>query len=166
MVKGTKVYHFPLGDLLAAQMPDGEMPLAVGEFAFAISKTHFFLTTHVELLDKVLESDGAASLAENAQFKKISAQFPADTSMIMYTQAEEQIRSSWAMLKSGALADMLRAQMEQSDEMNAFLSGLVDSLDGSNLPEFDAIKKYLVPSGGYAIMNDQGLYLMHFSLKD
>lgn len=166
MVKGTKVYHFPLGDLLAAQMPDGELPIAVGEFAFAISKTHFFLTTHLEFLDKILESEGSGSLAESSDYQKVAAQFPANTSLIQYTKADEQIRALWATLKSGALADMLRKQMEQSDEMSAFLSGLVDSLDGKNLPDFDAIKQYMAPTGGYAIMNDTGVHFITFTLKN
>lgn len=166
MVKGNKVYFFPLGDILAAQMPDGDMPVPVGVVGFSITKTHFFLTTHVELLDKVLDPEGTTPLAENPEYQKIAAQFPAQSSMIMYAKADEQAKAAWEALKSGALANALRQQMEQSDEMSAFLSGLVDSLDGKNLPDFDVVRKYMAPSGGFATMTDTGVHFTTFSLKN
>lgn len=163
MVKGTKVYFFPLGDLLAAQMPDQELPLGV--VGFAISKTHFFLATHVELLDKVLEFDGKAGLAENADFQKIAAKFPASPSLISFTRTDEATRPLYQLVKSGALAKAIRAQLEQRDEIAAFLGGIVDSLEGKNLPEFNTVKKYFGPSGAYAVMSEKGIVLTGFTVK-
>ena len=165
MVKGTKVYFFPLGDLLAAQMPDQNLPVGVGVVGFAITKTHFLLTTHVELLDKVLESEGKPGLAESPAYQKVAAKFPAETSLISYVRSDEQIRSLYNMVKSGQLAKALRTQMEQRDEISAFLGGIVDSLEGKNLPDFDVVKKYFQPSGAYGVMNDKGVKITSFGVK-
>lgn len=165
MVKGNKVYFFPLGDLLAAQMPDQEMPVDVGVVGFTITKTHFMLATHVELLDKVLEAEGKPGLAESPEYQKVAAKFPAQTSMISYTRADEQFKALFQMVKSGQLAKMLRQSIEERDEIAAFLGGIIDSLEGKNLPEFSAVKKYVAPSGMYAIMNEKGIKATLFSLN-
>lgn len=165
MVKGNKVYYFPLGDLLAAQLPDQDLGSAVGVVGFSITKTHLMFATHVELLDKALESEGKGGLAGSADFQKVAAKLPPQVSMLSYSKGEAQWRAIYQLVKSGALAKQLRTQLEQRDEIAAFLGGIVDSLEGKNLPEFSAIKKYMTSSGAYAVMTEKGLSFYTFSLK-
>lgn len=165
MVKGNKVYFFPLGDLLAAQMPDQNIPVGIGVVGFSITKTHFFLATHVELLDKVLDYEGKPGLAENADYRKVAEKFPSATSLITYTKSEEQARAAFQAVKSGQVSKAMKQALEQQDEVSAFLGGLIDALEGKNLPEFSAVKKYFLPSGAYAVMNEKGIQLTTFTLK-
>lgn len=166
-VKGNTVYSFPLGDMLAAQMPNQEMPLPIGVVGFTVAKTHLFLTTHIELLNKVLNNEGGAGLAENANYRRIAAKYPSQTSLISYTNADAQLQSLWQVLKSGQLDTMLRQAMAThgDDEGAQVVKGLVESLDGKKLPEFEKVQKYLAPSGGYGVMNENGVRFMSFTLK-
>lgn len=163
-VNGNTVYTFPLGDLVAAQVDESQMPFKLGVFGFTITKTHLMLTTHVELLNKCLnQSEGG--LVETEAYKMLAAKMPAEVSLMGITRTDEEAKMTWNWIKEGKLAEMLRTAMESQSEVGAFLGGIVDALDGSNLPEFDAVAKYFIPSGSYGIMDDKGFKYMSFTPK-
>lgn len=163
-VNGNTVYTFPLGDLVAAQMPEGQMPFKLGVFGFTITKTHLMLATHVELLDKCLNSSGGG-LAEAEHYKMLAAKMPAEVSLLGITRTDEEAKASWGYIKSGKLAELLRSGLEAQPDVGPYLSSIVDALDGSNLPEFEKVAKYFVPSGSYAIMDDKGIIYKSFVPK-
>ncbi|QDU64871.1 hypothetical protein Pan216_57640 [Planctomycetes bacterium Pan216] len=164
-VKGYDVYTFPLGDVLAAQMPPDQAP-PVGMLGLTVTKTHFMVATFVEVLDMVLNFDGEAGLAETPGYQRVASKFPAETSIITYSQTEVQQRAVWQMLKSGKFAQVLTQAAQADDDVNEYVGGLIQALNGSNLPEFDAVKKYLSsPTGSYGIMDDKGIYFMQFQLR-
>lgn len=163
-VNGNTVYTFPLGDLVTAQLPEGQMPFKLGVFGFTITKTHLMLTTHVELLDKCL-NNSKGGLAESDAYKTLAAKMPAEVSMMGVSRGDEQARASWDYLKSGKLAETIRKAMESQAEVGAFLGGIIDALDGKELPEFEKVAKYFVPSGSYAIMDEKGVIYKSFTPK-
>lgn len=163
-VNGNTVYTFPLGDLLAAQMPEGQMPFKLGVFGFTITKTHLMLTTHVELLDKCLNTS-SGGLGETETYKMLAGKMPAEVSMMGISRTDEEARASWGYVKSGKLAELLRSAMESQPDVGPYLSSIIDALDGSNLPEFDKVAKYFVPTGSYAIMDEKGLIYKSFAPK-
>ena len=99
-------------------------------------------------------------------YQRVASKFPAETSIITYSQTEVQQRAVWQMLKSGKFAQILSQAAQADDDVNQYVGGLIQALNGSNLPEFDAVKKYLSsPTGSYGIMDEKGIYLMQFQLK-
>jgi hypothetical protein len=134
-------------------------------FAFTATKRHLLFTTHVELLDKVLTAEGRPGLSESEDFRRLAGRFPAQVSGISYNRAEAEFRALWRMVKSGQLSQMLQAGLAQDPNAQAALGGLVEAFNGKNLPEFDSIRKYVKSTGGYAVMDDQGLKLVSFSVK-
>jgi hypothetical protein len=163
-VNGNTVYTFPLGDLVEAQMGDSQMPFKLGVFGFTITKTHLMLTTHVELLNKCLNTT-SGGLAESEAYKLIASKIPAEVSMLGLSRRDEEAKALWQFVKSGKLAELIRKGMESQEEVGAFLGGIIDALDGSNLPEFDKVSKYFTPSGSYAIMDEKGVKYMGFTPK-
>ncbi len=163
-VNGNTVYTFPLGDLVEAQMGESQMPFKLGVFGFTITKTHLMLTTHVELLNKCLNTSGGG-LAESEAYKMIASKIPAEVSMIGLSRRDEEAKAAWEFVKTGKLAELIRKGMESQEEVGAFLGGIIDALDGSNLPEFDKVSKYFTPSGSYAIMDEKGIKYMGFTPK-
>lgn len=163
-VNGNTVYTFPLGDLISAQVDESQMPFKLGVFGFTITKTHLLLTTHVELLNKCLNPEGGG-LAESEAYKLVASKIPAEVSLIGLSRRDLEAKVSWDYLKSGKLAELIRKGLESQDEVGAFLGGIVDALDGSNLPEFDKVSKYFVPSGSYAIQDEKGVKFLSFTPK-
>ena len=164
MVKGNKVYTFPLGDLLANQMPDPSMTIPVGTVGFTVTATHLYLASHVEILDRVLNAEGLA-LGESTGYRMVASKFPSTTSMIQYVNAAQQMRSTWQTVKSGQLATLLKQSLSQQPQAEVMLGGIVEALNGENLPDFGAIEKYLRPSGSYGIMDERGIRIFQFTLK-
>ena len=162
-VKGHTVYTFPLGELLATQAPDQDMPIPVGNVGLAVSKSHLLLATHVELLDKALNSSGSG-LAESRDYRRIASKFPGKTSGVFFARADQQAESTWKMVKSGQLTKLLRQLLSQGDAERIF-GNLVDAVNGQNLPALDSVRTYLAPSGGYLLMDERGVRLVQFSLK-
>lgn len=164
VVKGDTVYLFPLGDLLQNQMPNQE-EIPVGMVGFTITKTHMFLATHVELLDRILGDNAAESLASTDGYKRVASKFPARTSMISFMRGEEQARAGYEMVKSGQFSKLLQKSSEQNQEVAEILEPLLKSMDGASLPSFDVIKKYMGDAGGFGLMDESGVHFTQFSLK-
>ncbi len=135
-----------------------DQPVPVGQVAFTVTDTHVFLATHVELLEKVLNHEGPG-LAESPDFQRVAAHFPAECSLISFHTPEHK-RLLFQALKTGRLPGILEGKFTTT-----LFAGLTQALDGRKLPEFDAIKRFFTPSGGYAIMDDSGFHYTFFSLK-
>lgn len=165
-VKGATVYSYDVGSLLALQMQDQNAPVPVGVVAFTIANSQLYLTTHIELLDTVLNFSGAG-LAESAEYRRIASKFPANTSSISFVRSEAQGRAFWQMLKSGQLSKMLRGAAEQQDEDAdaRLIEGWATALDGSNLPDFEQVKQHFTTSGGFSVMDQNGLQTTYYTLK-
>ena len=155
--KGQTIYVRDYGGQLEKELgPDKPVPL--GQAAMTSTDTHFLLATHVELLEKVLNHQGPG-LVDSPDFQRVARHFPDECSLIVY-HTPEQNRLLFQALKSGRLPGML-----QGTFTSKLMGGLAEALDGSKLPEYDAIKHFFSPSGGYAIMDDSGFHFRHFSLK-
>ncbi|MGL4464467.1 MAG: hypothetical protein ACRC1K_20135, partial [Planctomycetia bacterium] len=164
-VKGNTVYTFPAGDMLAAQMPMQGMALPIDVIGFTVTKTHFMLATHVEILDQMLNAEEGAGLAESPKFRKIAAKLPEKVSGFTFVDSEAQSRAGYDAFASGKVAEQLEKALEQNEEAGELLSGFVEVLKGEDLPEFDEIKKYFTPGGSYVVMNESGVRIVQFTLK-
>ena len=154
---GLKIYVRDYGQELQKMIGPGE-PVPVGKVSMTATKTHLLLTTHEELLEKVLDYRGAG-LSQNRDFQAVAKHFPKECSLIAY-QAPRQHRLLFQALKSGKLAEVYR-----ENSTSRLLDGLIEMLDGNLLPEYDSVEKFFTPSGGFAIMDDSGFRYTHFSLK-
>lgn len=120
--------------------------------AVAVTKKHLFFATHVAELEALLRSDkDREALVDSEAYKTIAKRFPDQTSSLGFQRSDAQLKMIYEALKSGALTEAL-----DSDEFQ---------LDTSKLPEFDVLKKYFKPSGGYMIPDEKGWFVISFSLK-
>jgi hypothetical protein len=120
--------------------------------ALAIAKKHLMFATHVQELEATLRSnDDQEPLAESEAFKTVAKKFPEQTSSLSFQRSDAQLKMIYEALKSGALTEAL----SQDDFM----------IDTSTLPEFDVLKKYFQPSGGYMQPDERGWFMVGFSLK-
>jgi hypothetical protein len=65
------------------------------------------------------------------------------------------------MIRSGQFQDsMAGAAMVYPSLLN-----LTQAIDGEKLPEFDVVRRYLAPSGGYIQSDENGILLVNFALR-
>lgn len=116
--------------------------------AIAIGRKHLFIGTDVEQLESILRGKDEDSLAESDLFKKVSKYFPSKVSSMSFQRADAQVKAAIEALKSGQLDALIG-----------------DSVDLSKLPDFEDVKKYFTPSGGYVRPDDDGVFMENFNLK-
>lgn len=118
----------------------------------AITKKHLMFATHVQELEATLRSDAdKESLADSEAYKLVAKRYPEQTSSLSFQRSDAQLKMIYDALKSGALTEAL-----SQDDFQ---------IDTSTLPEFDVLKKYFQPSGGYMQPDERGWFMVGFSLK-
>ena len=156
--EGQEIYILDYGRQLEQSISD-DKPVPFGKVALVVTETHVMLTTHVELLEKILNHQGPG-LADSPNYLRVAAHFPKECSLIAY-QSPDQNRLLFQALKTGRLPGFIN----ESTELIKVFGGLVEALDGSQLPDYEAVKQYLTPAGGYGVMNDSGFHYTHFTLN-
>ena len=115
--------------------------------SFTVTEGQLVITNDTPLLEGMMrgQSGGRAALIDSAEYKKIAKYFPSKTSMVSFQRSEAQFKTYYNLLR-------------KSDNV-------LDGVDVSKLPPFEAISKYFQPSGSYTIPNKKGAKSVAYSLK-
>ena len=131
-------------------------PTAGQSFSFTVSDGRLLLGMGGTLIDQVLRNDSdLRPLAESDDFRKIAEFLPANAVGVHFSRPAETYRSFYNMLKSGEAA----ASFPGSED-------LFSRIDFSTLPPFETIARYIKPSGGYTVKDENGLFMEAFQLKN
>jgi hypothetical protein len=167
-VKGFNVYVFPPfpapGGIPARKgAPRTDPPIWVGNAAISVTKSHFFATTHVEMIDRTLNYQGQPGLAEHPPAGKVLAKAPEAPSAVLYVRPEEFGR----FLYYGVVNEIYPTRV--ADFTMGKKSKVVlppRESEKPTLPPFDDIKKYFTaPAGGYVTVEEGTVKFAIFSLK-
>ena len=158
------------GDMLARVTDEPGFPGSIREFrgatlyeieapgqtvAFTVANGNFLMSMGDTILEQVLRNDDdIRPLAESEDFQKIARQIPSDVVSVSFSRPAEQYRSLYDMLISGEAAAMFYGMDE-----------IFSQIDFSTLPPFESISKYIQPSGGFIVNDENGLVSEGFSLK-
>ncbi len=123
-------------------------------------RDHLFLSHPASILEQVIRGGGPA-LAETPAYRAVAEHFPKASSTQSFTRSEEQARVLYKMIQSGQLNDAIKeaarnAGGEVPDE--AFI-------DPAKLPDFSVFQKYISQSGGFGVMEPDGVSFTQFTLK-
>lgn len=140
--EGTKIYE------ISSAEEEGPFKPAI-----AIGKQHLLFASNVEALEAILRGgEDQESLVKSELYQRVAKFFPEQTSTLSFQRSDAQMKAIYEAAKNGALDSV----MENNDELQ---------IDFSKLPDFDVLKKYLTPSGGYMRSDERGWFIEGFSLK-
>jgi len=141
--RGATVYEFNApgaGQAIGVTISDGRMLICIGS----------------TLLDQVLRNDSDMKpLAESEEYQRVAQHFPADALSVQFTRPAEQYRSMYEMVRSGTAAEQFPGSQE-----------IFEKIDFTTLPPFETISKYIHPTGGYSVKDDNGVFMEAFQLKN
>jgi len=125
-----------------------EMPTPQGNpISFSVAADAIVLASTAELMDRIVKGQSRGSLADSDDYAKVSKAFPKKTSIISFQRSDtQQLQSLYDMLKT-----------KDPDE--------TVGVDFTKLPDFSVLKKYLRPSGSYAVPDKKGALFVGFSLR-
>jgi hypothetical protein len=140
--------------------------------AVTVAKGHLFVSSHIELLEKVLADIGPdEQLAEAEDYQLVEAEFAKlgarQTCAQGFSRTDEQYRATYELFREGRLPE--------SDTFFAkFLNLLLGEekegvtrkprLAGGKLPPFKEIRRYLGPAGSFVTAEPNGWYVIGFTL--
>jgi len=120
---------------------------AGGRVAVGVARSHLFVSGNIKVLEQVIRGDGGKkSLADAEVYRRVAGKFPKKTSMIGFSTQSASLQRLYETLRS-----------QPRDEQTG--------IDFSKLPPFAALKKYLPPSGEFAVPDKNGVYLEAFGLR-
>jgi hypothetical protein len=137
-----------------------------------VAHGHLLIASHRDFLERVLATKGGVeSLGSAADYAAVTGEmkklFPTTSAMRSFGRAEETVRPSYEMLKSGSMP-------KSKSLMGQLLNGLLgdgkegsvraQKIDGSTLPDFELIRRYFGTFGlGMETVAD-GWYLAGIAL--
>jgi hypothetical protein len=125
-------------------------------FSLTVADGRLLLSMGSSLMEQVLRNDSdVRPLAETEDYQKVSAFFPANSVVVQFSRPAETYRTFYDMLKSGEVANNFPGNQDW-----------LERIDFTTLPSFDVISKYIKPTGGYTVNDENGLFMEAYQLKD
>jgi hypothetical protein len=140
--------------------------------AITVFQGHLVVSTHVDFIEDLIaraaDPTNLAKMDDYQRVRKALADVGAkNDSFRFFTRTDEAYRASYDLLKQGKLP---QAETMLARVLNILLGkeeGVIrkPEIDGSKLPEFDQVKKYLGPGGVYVQSEDEGWLIVGCLLK-
>jgi hypothetical protein len=116
---------------------------------------HLFAATHIDFLKKVLAAkEPREQLGRSGEFRLVTQQLveigPGEHSFRMFSRTEDEYRPTYELIRTGQMPE---SKTVLGKILNSFLgSGKEGELrpqkiDGRNLPDFEAVRRYFGPAG-------------------
>ncbi len=136
--------------------------------AFGIVGDDLLASDSIESIEQAIStlSSGDDLLSDAIEYKIIRDRIKAqlkdkETSIMQYQRPEESLRLFYDLASDPTNIDRLKSVSES----NPFFGALVSALEGKSLPPFEVIAKYLAPSGGFVVEEEDGLHYTTFSMR-
>lgn len=116
--------------------------------AAAVHDNKIYIASTVERLQQALDGKASPALLDSPAYQSVAKHLPAQMSMHSFMDPKGQLKPVYEALRSG--------------QFDSFLEG---ELDPSTLPPFENLEKYISPSAGYIVPDEQGALQVQFTLK-
>jgi hypothetical protein len=140
--------------------------------AICIANGHLYLSSHLDLLKKVLtQPNQTTNLNHAADFQLVDqhagVMCPGPVSFRTFSRSEEEFRPTYELVRAGLmpqsetiLGKLLNSVLGEEEE------GVLrkQQIDGHELPEFEAVRKYFGPAGMSIASLDDGWFCVGFTL--
>jgi len=152
-------------------VPDGRRAVRFGRTpqpCFGVVGNDLLASDSVDSIEQAINtlSSGDDLLSDAIEYKLIRDRIKAqlkdkETSIMQYQRPEESLRMFYDVANDPANINRL----ESISANNPFFTSLVTALKSKSLPPFEVISKYLAPSGGFVVEEEDGLHYTTFSLR-
>lgn len=153
---------------------DEEDEPVLPNMAVTVFEGHLVVSTHMSFVEELIaRAKDPKNLAKMDDFTRVHKALTdrgmnvANTSIRYFSRTDETFRHTYEMIKIGKLPE---SESMFARILNSMLSEDEDvvrkpEIDGSKLPDFEKVKKYLGPGGTFVHSEDEGWYLVGTLLK-
>ncbi len=123
--------------------------------SFTVANSQLLIAVGGNQLEQALRNDNdVRPLADSDDFKAVSEHFPEGALAVTFSRPAEQYRRLYDMLRDGKAAENFPG-----------MEDMFAKIDFSKLPAFEVIEKYMAPTGGYWVGDENGVLMEQFTLK-
>ena len=125
------------------------------KIAFTAANSQLLVSVGGNQLEQALrDNDDLRPLSESDDFKEVSEHFQEGALAVTFSRPALQYRRMYDMVRDGDAAENFPG-----------MEDLFSKIDFSKLPSFDVIEKYMAPTGGFWVGDENGVLMESFSLK-
>lgn len=140
-INGATVYEI--------EPPNGQ------KISFTVANSQLLVSVGGSQLEQALrDNDDLRPLSESDDFKEVSQHFQEGALAVTFSRPASQYRRVYDMVRDGDAAENFPG-----------MEDLFSKIDFSKLPSFDVIEKYMAPTGGFWVGDENGVLMETFSLK-
>lgn len=155
-----------------AEEPEEEEKPLLPNSAVTVAYGQLFVATHIDILAKILASEGdRGKLNASSDFQRVEAELNKlrlpEQSGQMFTRTDDAYRGTYELLRTGRMPE---AESMVGKLLNSLLGegkeGVMrtQQIDGSKLPDYDSVRRYLGPAGMSLTTEPEGWMLTGFTL--
>jgi hypothetical protein len=155
-----------------AEEPEEEEKPLLPNSAVTVAYGQLFVATHIDILAKVLSSEAErGKLNASSDFQRVEAELNKlrlpEQSGQMFTRTDDAYRGTYELLRTGRMPE---AESMVGKLLNSLLGegkeGVMrtQKIDGSKLPDYDSVRRYLGPAGMSLTTEPEGWMLTGFTL--
>lgn len=154
----------PTGGGAGEEEPRRKLPNS----AVTVARGQLLVATHIDFLEKVLvDFEPHETLSTNVDYIRVmdemDALFGATRSGRFFSRTEEEFRPTYELIRAGKMP-------ESESVLGKLLNTLLGTgeegevrkqkIDGSQLPDFETVRRYFGPAGGELVSEDDGWFML------
>jgi hypothetical protein len=129
--------------------------------AVAVVGERLLISSHLDYIKEIAEGGGAPSLAQSPDYQRVAAaleQLGAGLeSFRIFSRSDETYQATYELLRAGRMPESQSLLGQWLNKNAADQKGpRTQQLDGSKLPPFEAVQRYLGPAGIFVETNGDG----------
>ena len=140
--------------------------------ALTVFQGHLVVSTHIDYVEDLISHGGAGeSLGKKTDYQRVDASLvklgQGTDSFHYFVRTDESYRATYELIKQNKLPESDNLMAKILNGLLGEAEGMIrkQEIDGSKLPPFEAVMKYLGPGGVFVRTEENGWYVVGNLLK-
>ena len=149
-----------------ARATQSERPDLLPNAAITVANNHLLVASHYDYLVEILkQADARASLANSVEYGQVQEALTklgaGENALRSFSRTDEQLQPTYELIRQGKMPE---SETMLGRMLNTLFSsgkkGVVrkQEIDGSKMPDFEVVRRYLGPSGSFLTSEDDGWF--------
>lgn len=131
-----------------------EIPNPGGQtMGLGVTRGNLMISTDITLIEQLIRGSDDPLTGSDA-YKRVAAEFPSQAMGLSFADPKSSYKSMYESFRDGDPGEMFPGMGE-----------VLENIDFKKLPPFEAVAKYLLPTGSFTVSDDRGAFSQSFTLK-
>jgi hypothetical protein len=138
--------------------------------AIAVGRGYVWFSSHREYLEELLAGTDQSALGTQDDYRSVATALEklgaGQECLRVFSRSDETYRATYELMRQGRLADSQSLLIQWFNQLNSGAAGQrQQAQDGSALPPYDYVRRYLGPAGAYSSQHSNGWTITGCLLK-